>query len=337
MASSIPTSTTPDLVLPSVKLNTGADMPLFGLGTWLAGVGEVRTAVTTALESGYKAIDCAAGYGNEHEVGAALEDCISRGVCKREDVFITSKLWAASAWPDLAIAALDKTLADLKTPYLDLYLIHWPYLMEKGFPTFPAPEEKRLGYDAERYLAVWRFLEGAVDAGKINAIGTSNMIAKKMDDLLKGCRIKPAVNQVESHPFLTQDKLIKYCTKRGIVVTAFSPLGSPARPARLVAEGDPTPLYDPTILAIAAKHKKTAAHVLIRWQIQRGVVVIPKSVTPARIIDNGKVGDFLLSDEDMAAISALNTNQRLNKGGSWTTAGQSWTELWDEDYQEIDA
>ena len=180
-------------------------------------------------------------------------------------------------------------------------------------------------------------LEEAVDAGKIKAIGTSNMTAKKMDDLLKGCRIKPAVNQVESHPFLTQDKLIKYCTKRGIVVTAFSPLGSPARPARLVAEGDPTPLYDPIILGIASKYNKTAAHVLIRWQIQRGVVVIPKSVTPARIIDNGKVGDFSLSYEDMDAISALNTNQRLNKGGSWTTAGQSWMDLWDEDYSGIDA
>jgi alcohol dehydrogenase (NADP+) len=319
----------PNLGLPSVKLSNGRDMPLFGLGTWQSGKDEVRVAVTAALEAGYKAIDGAAGYGNETEVGAALTDCIARGVCTREEVFLTSKLWAASAWPDTAMAAIDKTLADLNVTYIDLFLVHWPYVIAKGSP-FPAPEDQRKGYDPEHYLAVWRVLEQAVDAGKIRAIGTSNMSALKLSQLLMGCRIRPAVNQVESHPFCAQTRLIEWCAKRGIVTTAFSPLGSPARPARLVSEGDPTPLFHETVLAIAARLGKSAAQVLIKWQLQRGVVVIPKSVTPARIVDNAKLADFELTADDMAAIGKLDANHRLNKGGSWTLAGQPWQELWDD-------
>ena len=207
--------------------------------------------------------------------------------------------------------------------------MHWPYVIAKG-SSFPAPEDQRKGYDPEHYLAVWRVLEQAVDAGKIRAIGTSNMSALKLSQLLKSCRIRPAVNQVESHPFCAQTRLIEWCAKRGIVTTAFSPLGSPARPARLVSEGDPTPLFHETVLAIAARVGKSAAQVLIKWQLQRSVIVIPKSVTPARIVDNAKLADFELTADDMAAIGKLDANHRLNKGGSWTLAGQPWQELWDD-------
>jgi len=323
----------PNLGLPSVKLSNGREMPMFGLGTWQSGKDEVRKAVVAALEAGYKAIDGAAGYGNESEVGDALADCVARGVCSREEVFLTSKLWAADFWPAKCEAALNKTLAELKTPYIDLYLVHWPYPIDtdKG-ASFNGPPELRSGYSAEHYLAVWKVLEAAVDAGKIRAIGTSNMSAKKLSELLAGCRIAPAVNQVESHPFCAQSKLLAWCAKRNIVITAFSPLGSPARPARLIAEGDPAPLFHDAVAAIAARHKKTAAQVLIKWQLQRGVVVIPKSVTPARIVENAQVADFTLSAEDMATLGALDANHRLNKGGSWVLPGCSTDSLWDDDW-----
>ena len=207
----------------------------------------------------------------------------------------------------------------------------YPIDTAKG-ASFNGPPELRSAYDPAHYLATWKVLEAAVDAGKIRALGTSNMSAKKLSELLAGCRIPPAVNQVESHPFCSQSKLIAWCAKRNIVITAFSPLGSPARPARLIAEGDPAPLFHDTIVAIAARHKKTAAQVLIKWQLQRGVVVIPKSVTPARIVENAQVADFELSAEDMAAIGALDVNHRLNKGGSWVLPGTTTDSLWDDDW-----
>lgn len=164
----------------------------------------------------------------------------------------------ANAFPELVEAALTKTLTDLKTGYLDLYLVHWPFAIEKGAP-FPAPMEQRLGYDAARYLGVWRELEKLVDAGKIRALGCSNMSAKKLSALMAEARIQPSVVQVEAHPFLAQVPLKSYCDRKGIVLTAYSPLGSPDRPARLVEATDPAPLHDDTVNAIAQKHGVSVA------------------------------------------------------------------------------
>ena len=179
---------------------------------------------------------------------------------------------------------------------------------------------------------MWRVLEAEVDAGRARAIGCSNMSARKLAALLKTARIPPAVNQVESHPFLAQNELKAWCAARGIALTAYSPLGSPDRPARLVEEADPAPLHDPVVAGIAAATGKSAAQVLLRWQVQRGWIAIPKSVTPERIAANLAVFDFELSPAHMAALGALNNGQRLIKGHPWLLEGQTWQSLWDADF-----
>lgn len=316
----------------SVKLFTGADMPTVGLGTWQSPPGAVKAAVINAIEAGYRHIDCARFYGNESEIGEGLADVISRGVVKREDVFVTSKLWAMDSHPDEVQGALSKTLSDLQTPYLDLYLIHWPFFIAKGAPTFPPPEEWRLGYTPEQYLAVWRELEGAVDRGLVKHIGTSNMTARKLEALLAQARIRPAVNQIELHPALAQQRLVDWCLRRGIAVTAYMPLGSPDRPPRMIAEGDPSLLTDPVVIGIAEAHGVTPGQVLIRWAVQRGTIPIPKSVTPARIAQNLDVFRWTLTPEDMAALGRLDVHHRYVKGHPSMRGTQTWQDLWDEDY-----
>lgn len=310
----------------SFTFANGKVFPSLGLGTWNSAPGEVRAAVTAALESGYRHIDCAAGYGNENEVGDAIADVISRGVCKREDIFVTSKLWVLSNFPEKVVAACDKTLADLKLSYVDLYLVHW-HAAVKG-TAFPPAQEDLVAYTPERYLAVWREMEKLVDAGKVKSIGCSNHSVRKLTELLPACRIRPAANQVESHPYLAQPELKAFCEANNIVLIAYSPLGSPARPARL-NDGEPAPLHDAVVAEIAGRLGVTASQVLLRWSLQRGVAVIPKSVTPSRIVENFNVWGFVLGAEDMAALNALDKNMRLLKGKAFWTAGETYESFWD--------
>lgn len=231
----------------------------------------------------------------------------------REDIFLTSKLWCTEHHPDRVRAALMITLRNLDTPYIDLYLIHVPMALEPttdGAVVFPTDTNGQLiCADHLDYVHTWRELERAVDDKLVRSIGISNFNRAQCERLLANCRTRPVTNQVECHPYLTQQKLGAYLRSEGILLTAYSPLGSPDRPWAKV--GDAVLLEEATLVSIAEKYRKSTAQLLIRYQTQRGHLVVPKSVTPSRIHANFNVFDFQLSEEDMRAIDAFERNGRL--------------------------
>lgn len=264
--------------VPPIILNNGVEMPQLGFGVWQVPDDEAERAVATALEAGYRSIDTAAIYGNEKGTGRGLA---SSGVA-RKDLFVTTKLWNADQGYDSTLRAFDASLEKLGLDYVDLYLIHWP---------MPAKD---------KYIDTYKAFEKLYADGRTKAIGVSNFLPEHLEKLIDATSVIPAVNQIELHPHLQQHASREYHAQQGIATEAWSPLGS--------GKGL---LEVPAIVAIAQKHNRTPAQIVLRWHIQLGNVVIPKSVTPSRIKENIDVFDFSLDTEDIAAISALNEDRRV--------------------------
>ncbi|ORZ03507.1 NADP-dependent oxidoreductase domain-containing protein [Syncephalastrum racemosum] len=287
-----------------VKLNTGALMPAVGLGTWQSAPNEVYDAVLTAIKAGYRHIDTAFIYRNEKEVGQAIKDS---GV-PREQLFVTTKLWNNSHRPDMVEAALKQSLQNLQMDYLDLYLMHWPIAFQASPKPFPKDADKKIILDpATTFNETYAAMEKLVGP-RVRAIGVSNFTIGNLQKLLQTARITPAVNQVELHPYFPQWDLLEFCRKANIHVTAYSPLGSTSSPV----------MEDPTVVDIAAKHKQTPAQILLAWGVQRGTSVIPKSVTPARIIKNFEQVELTQVEMDrLSQVAKADAKRLLDPSSLW--------------------
>ena len=312
------------------SLSNGDQIPLIGLGTWKSEPGQVYAAVREAIKIGYRHIDCASIYGNEKEVGDAIRDAIQNNEVTRSELWITSKLWSNCHGKDQVEAALTQSLQNLGLEYLNLYLIHWPVSInpEKAFAEsgddLLLPEQSPIS-------ETWQAMELACSKGLTKHIGVSNFSVKKLKKLVSGCKQKPEVNQVEHHPLLQQPKLLDYCATEGILITAYSPLGSMDRPQSLKVKNAPVVLDTPVIRAIAETNGCSPAQVVLAWDVQRGISAIPKSVTPSRLLENLRAADIKLSDTDLQKIEALDQNFRLVNGSFWVMEGGPWTlqSLWD--------
>lgn len=259
-----------------LKLHNGTNMPQFGLGVYRVEDGqEVVNTIKTALQLGYRMIDTAAFYQNEEGVGQAIRES---GI-PREEIFVTTKVWNTDQGYENTIKAFETSMGKLGLEYLDLYLIHWPV---KG-----------------KYLETWKALEHLYSEGKVKAIGVCNFQVHHLKDLIENSKEKPVVNQVELHPLLSQEELRAYCANQNIKVEAWAP----------IARG--LLLEDETLKTIGEKYGKTVTQVILRWHLQNGVIIIPKSVTPSRIKENSEIFDFELSEEDMGQIGCLNKNERI--------------------------
>lgn len=290
----------------SFKLNNGVSMPAVGFGTFAneGAKGETYKAVTVALQTGYRHLDCAWFYQNEDEVGDAVADFLkATPSVKRSDLFICTKVWNHLHEPEEVKWSIDSSLGKLKTDYIDLFLIHWPIAAEKDDKTMPKINEKGQYVIKEELTKnpkpTWQAMESLYESGKAKAIGVSNWTVAGLKDMLSWAKVKPAVNQIEIHPFLPNDELVKYCFDNGIMPAAYSPLGSQNQ---VPTTGEKVNT-NPTLNRIAEKGGNTLAQVLIAWGLRRGYVVLPKSSTPSRIESNFK--SIELTDEDFEAVNEV--------------------------------
>jgi len=320
-----------------LKLNNGMEIPPIGMGTFGSDrftPQQISNAVYGAIKAGYRLFDCASVYGNEDKIGEVFDKAITDGLVKREDLFVTSKVWNDMHGSGNVLISCKKSLQDLRLDYIDMYFVHWP------FPNYHAPgcdgdsrNPDSKPFKVDDFMAVWRQMESLVDMGLVRSIGMSNMTIPKLEGVLPYCRIRPAALEMEIHPAFQQPQLFEYCIRQDIVPIAFCPIGSPTRPDRDKARDDIAATQMPEILAIAKKHNIHPAVVCLKWAVQRGQVPIPFSVYEDEYISNLRaISEAPLSDEEMTQVAAADKNCRLIKGQVFLWEGaKDWRDLWDED------
>jgi aldehyde reductase len=292
-----------DLRLKKIPLAQGAgQIPALGFGTLIPDPGVTVSATRDALEAGFRHFDCAERYGNEREVGKALQAGLAAGGLARKDIFVTTKLWNTNHRPERVEPAFEASLEKLGLDYLDLYLIHTPFAFQPGDEPAPRDKDGNVLYDREVTLQdTWKAMERLVDRGKCRAIGLSDITLQGVLPVYEAARIKPAVVQVESHPYLPETELLEFCKEKGVVLLAFAPLGHGMKPGLL---------GDPVITGVAARVGKTAAQVLLAWAVQRGTAVLTTPTTAARAKENFDIAT--LPEDALDEISRIQTRQRLN-------------------------
>lgn len=307
-----------------IELSSGAQIPSVGLGLWKVADSACPQLIEDAVDAGYRHFDCACDYGNEAAVGEGFSRVLEQGKCTREDLWVTSKLWNTFHRPEHVELACRKTLTDLKLDHLDLYLIHFPIAqkfvpIEERYPpgwfADPDAENPVMEFDRVAIADTWQAMEKLKTDGLVSNIGVCNFGTSLLRDLLNYADIRPTVLQVESHPYLTQDKLLQFCHEQQIAYTAFSPFGALSYHELGMAASDDSLLTRSDISNIAEAHQKSAAQVLLRWGIQRGTAVIPKTSSRVRLAENIDVFDFELTDSEMKTIGDLNLNRRYNDPG----------------------
>jgi D-xylose reductase len=316
-------------MVPKLKLAGGTEIPAVGLGMWKVDQPQVAALIESAVEVGYRHFDCACDYGNEAQVGQGLNSVLQTGKCKRADLWITSKLWNTYHAAEHVRPACEKTLSDLGLDYLDLYLVHFPIAtkfvpFEDRYPPEwffdPASPKPKIEYAPISIRETWEAMEKLIESGLVKNIGVCNFNCQLLRELLTWANIRPSVLQIESHPQLTQEKLIRFCGDEEISVTAFSPLGAESYYSLNMAEADESVLRQPVVQEIAAATGKTPGQVVLRWGVQRGTSIVPKTSRVERLKENLAIFDFKLTDEQMQKIFALNLNRRFNDPGHFAEA-----------------
>lgn len=310
----------------AISLKWGAQFPKVGFGFWKVEKDQTAEVCRQAIKTGYRHLDCACDYGNEVEVGQGIAKAIDQGLCERDDLWVTSKLWNTYHAPEHVLPACERSLQDLGLEYLDLYLIHFPIAQrfvpfEQAYPpgwffdanaADPRIEEARVPLHD-----TWRAMEELAKSGLVRNIGICNVGTSQLRDLLSYATIRPSVLQVETHPYLTQEKLLRYCNQERIAYTAFSPLGAQSYFSLGMANPSEAVMKNPVVSKIAKTTGKSSAQVLLRWGVQRGTAVIPKTSNSDRMAENLDIFDFELSDEQMSAITALDQGRRFNDPGDF--------------------
>ncbi len=313
----------------SIQLSSGRELASVGLGLWKIDQSATAQVVQSAIDCGYRHFDSACDYGNEVQTGIGLSSALAGGSVTRDELWVTSKLWNTYHRAEHVRDALLRSLQDLQLDYLDLYLMHFPIAAQfvpfdqnypPGWFTNPDTEHPVMVPDRVPIIETWRAMEQLVREGLVREIGVCNFGVSLLRDLMNQADIGPSVLQVEMHPYLTQEKLVRFCQESGVAVTAFSPLGAQSYFSLNMAEANEAVMEQPEIRAIASAHDRTPAQVLLRWGVQRGTSVVPKTTRLDRLRENIALFDFQLRDDEMAVINALDRNRRFNDPGVFCEA-----------------